>query len=126
MPKKGIPKTTKARRKIAAALDEVLAHVEGKPNKIKFFDLFVPDDVDVKAVRKKTGLSQDNFARYIGINSGTLRNWEQGVREPTGAARTLLAMVSKDPEIVQRTLAPRRKPKAATAKRKQALPGAAM
>ena len=95
---------TKAGKEIAAALGEVLAHVEGQPNKIKIYNVRIPA-LNVKAIRKKTGLSQDNFARYIGVNPGTLRNWEQGIRKPSGAAQILLALLKEDPEIVQNTLA---------------------
>jgi putative transcriptional regulator len=54
-------------------------------------------DIDVRAVRRLTGLSQARFAELIGIELATLRNWEQGRRQPTGPARALLRAVRKDP-----------------------------
>ena len=54
----------------------------------------------VKRLRSWTGLSQPEFARLLGVELGTLRNWEQGWREPTGPARALLRAISNDPEHV--------------------------
>ncbi|MDH7975790.1 NadS family protein [Sphingomonas sp. AR_OL41] len=60
---------------------------------------------DVRAVRSRTGLSQAEFSRQIGVSTATLRNWEQGRRKPEGPARILLALLARDPAIVTRTLA---------------------
>ena len=46
--------------------------------------------VDVKAVRRRLGKSQSEFARMIGVSVSTLQNWEQGRRRPEGPARALL------------------------------------
>jgi predicted RNase H-like HicB family nuclease len=51
--------------------------------------------------RKRTGLSQSNFARAIGIGIGTLRNWEQGRVKPKGTAETLLRIIERHPEILR-------------------------
>jgi putative transcriptional regulator len=61
--------------------------------------------IDVPGIRQRTGLSQAAFAESIGVPVATLRNWEQGRRNPDGPARVLLAMLEKDPGIVSRTLA---------------------
>lgn len=68
--------------------------------------LRLPNTIDVAAVRGKTGLSQSAFARRIGIPTGTLRNWEQGRRSPQGPARVLLALLDRNPCIVEQTLGP--------------------
>ena len=60
--------------------------------------------IDIAAIRKKTGATQDIFARQIGVSIATLRNWEQGRRQPEGPARVLLSMLARDPGIVARTL----------------------
>lgn len=62
------------------------------------------DELEVKAIRTKTGLSQIKFAMILGISKRTLENWEQGRRHPTGAARALLKLVDADPEYVLKTL----------------------
>lgn len=58
----------------------------------------------VKRLRGWTRLSQPEFARLLGVELGTLRNWEQGRREPTGPARALLRAICNDPENVLRAL----------------------
>jgi putative transcriptional regulator len=58
-----------------------------------------------RAVRARLGMTQEEFARMLGVPLGTLRNWEQGIREPAGAARALLRVAAKHPKIVRRALA---------------------
>ncbi|SON96796.1 Transcriptional regulator protein [Xanthomonas citri pv. fuscans] len=62
------------------------------------------DAVRVKEVRAATGLSQAKFAQVIDVQLGTLRNWEQGRRNPTGPARALLRAIKKDPKSVLEAL----------------------
>lgn len=54
----------------------------------------------VAEARKKTGLSQSEFATLIGVSVRTLQGWEQGRKPPRGAARTLLAIASTNPKAV--------------------------
>lgn len=56
--------------------------------------------VDVTAIRQRTGLSQNDFAASIGVPEGTFVNWEQGRRQPSGAAKVLLALLAKKPNLV--------------------------
>lgn len=60
--------------------------------------------VNVAAIRAKTGLSQDRFARAFQISPHTLRNWEQGRRIPEGPARALLLAIDRDPKALMRAL----------------------
>lgn len=53
---------------------------------------------NVAAVRRKTRLSQERFARTFQISTHTLRNWEQGRRVPDGPARVLLKAIDRDPK----------------------------
>jgi putative transcriptional regulator len=50
--------------------------------------------------RKKTGLSQSQFAALMGVSVRTLQGWEQGRKQPSGAARTLLAIASTNPRAL--------------------------
>jgi putative transcriptional regulator len=63
------------------------------------------DAIAVKELRARVGLSQPKFARLLHVDVGTLRNWEQGRREPTGPAKALLTAISKDPDNVLKALA---------------------
>ena len=55
---------------------------------------------DIKAIRMKLGKSQSEFALMIGVSVATLQNWEQGRRNPGGAARALLRVAEYDPKVV--------------------------
>ena len=52
-------------------------------------------------VRARTGLSQRRFADLLGVSSRTLQQWEQGRRQPTGAARTVLRISARHPEVLR-------------------------
>jgi len=66
---------------------------------------FIVDAARVKKIRAVTGLSQPKFARLLNVDVGTLRNWEQGRREPTGPAKALLKAIKHDPKSVLKALA---------------------
>ncbi len=51
-------------------------------------------------IRKKTGVSQADFAKLLRVSLRTLQDWEQGRRSPSGAARTLLLIVEKNPKVL--------------------------
>jgi putative transcriptional regulator len=55
---------------------------------------------DVRAIRERYALSQPKFAALMGISVATLRNWEQGRRQPEGSARVLLRVVARHPDAV--------------------------
>ena len=67
--------------------------------------IFIPERVDVAAVRRKQGLSQAVFATRYGLPLGTLRDWEQDRRSPDRAAVLLLSLIDREPEFVASTLA---------------------
>jgi len=54
----------------------------------------------VADVRERTGLSQSEFARLLGVSVRTLQEWEQGRRAPSGAARTLILIAAKNPRTL--------------------------
>lgn len=53
------------------------------------------------SVRKKSGLSEAEFAKLFGVSVRTLRDWEQRRRNPNGAAKTLIAILERHPEVLQ-------------------------
>lgn len=93
---------SRAAERILQGLREAAAHARGE--KVPGLKLHVPRTVDVYAIRRRTGLSQAAFSRRIGVSPGTLRNWEQRRRTPDGPARVLLAMLARNPRIVEETL----------------------
>lgn len=64
-----------------------------------------PRPEDIRALRKRLGLSQAGFAARYGFSVETIRNYEQGHRHPTGPARVLLRVIATEPEAVERALA---------------------
>tara|TARA_B110000908_G_scaffold155163_1_gene193108 strand:- start:19 stop:315 length:297 start_codon:yes stop_codon:yes gene_type:complete len=65
---------------------------------------FTVNAIQVKEIRQSTGLTQKRFCHLIDVNIGTLRNWEQGRREPTGPAKALLKAIHNDPAHVLKAL----------------------
>lgn len=88
--------------RMMAGLGEALDHAQGED--IVGMIIHVPAGIDVASVRARAGLTQPAFAKRIGVKVATLRNWEQGRRTPEGPARVLLAMLDRNPRIVEETL----------------------
>ena len=59
---------------------------------------------EVAAARLKSGLSQTEFAQALQISPRTLQEWEQGRREPSGAARALIQIAIRHPEVIREGL----------------------
>lgn len=66
------------------------------------FTVSVPSIV---ATRQKTGLSQAQFAKLLGVSVRTLQEWEQGRRTPSGAAASLLLLAEKRPDVLREVFA---------------------
>lgn len=69
------------------------------------FAVHVPEQINVKAVRQKTGMTQREFAAQFGFGYDALRDWEAGRRTPERAARVLLTVIAYKPEVVSEALA---------------------
>ena len=63
------------------------------------------DTTTVRDLRRRTRLTQQEFAAKLGVPVETIRNWEQGKRAPRGPARALLAVIAHSPETVFAALA---------------------
>lgn len=59
----------------------------------------VEPESDIVRARLKSGLSQSEFAAVLGVSKRTLEQWEQGRRQPSGAARTLIRIAERHPEV---------------------------
>ena len=62
------------------------------------------DAQSIKVLRAKAGLTQEKFAALIQVDLSTLRNWEQGRRDPTGPAKALIRAITNDPKHVLKAL----------------------
>jgi len=91
--------TTK--RDIGAEIIAGLSEFKENPKKLKSYKI---DSVNVRLIREGLGMSQREFAIFLAISKRTLEKWEQGTRNPDGAANTLLRIIQKEPDAVMRAL----------------------
>ena len=89
---------------IVAGLENAVRYAKGSKAGTVEHRVEVPERVDVRSVRAKLGMSQQRFAERFGISTATLRNWEQGRRQPEGPARVLLTIIDREPKAVRRAL----------------------
>jgi putative transcriptional regulator len=65
----------------------------------------IREGAEIRAFRRFTWLTQEEFARALGISVHTLRNWEQGRRRPEGPALALLRIAARHPKVLRENLA---------------------
>jgi putative transcriptional regulator len=82
---------------LVTSLKEAVAISRGEMEPARVTEYPEPD---VRRIRKRYDLSQEQFANLLGVRVGTLRNWEQGRRRPRGTARVLLRIAEKHPEFL--------------------------
>jgi putative transcriptional regulator len=92
-------------RKITEGLQEAVAFARGERTGTKVTVVQVPEHIDVRALRKRLGMTQEQFAFQFGFSIGTVRHWEQGCRHPLGSARALLKVIEHNPDMVKAALA---------------------
>lgn len=90
---------------LAQAMSEALAHASGTPAAGTRVHAVDADSIDPRAIRRHLKLTQEQMAQFLGTSVSGYRKWEQGQRQPSGAARTLLRVMEKEPEAVLRVLA---------------------
>jgi len=101
--KVGIEKRTRLGLALEESAKEILAHVKGEKT-LPTRRVVLPDEVDVKRIRKRARMSQSEFALAFCINPRTLQEWEQGRRKPDATTRAYLAVIAKNREAVLRAL----------------------
>lgn len=82
---------------LSTSLNQALAIAKGDAEPSRKFSYEMPN---IKVIRAKTGLSQQQFADKLNISPRTLQNWEQGTRNPTGATITLMRLLDKQPDLI--------------------------
>ena len=94
---------SKAGSRILASARQALAYATGEADTSQY-GVHVPATIDVRAIRQKIQMSQEEFAQHFGVNKRTVQDWEQGRRRPSGPARALLVVIDREPEAVYRAL----------------------
>ena len=89
-----------AKRDVGAELLQAIRDVKAGSYGAKY----KVDANDIVAARVKSGLSQSQFAAALRISPRTLQQWEQGRRQPSGAAETLLKIVARHPEVLREVM----------------------
>ncbi len=90
---------------IIQGMKEAIDHARGKKVKAVVHKVEIPDEIDVRAIRKNLHLTSTEFAAKFGFSSRTLQHWEQGNRQPHGPARVLLFLLQREPAIIEHILA---------------------
>jgi putative transcriptional regulator len=90
-------------REIITSLKEAVAWAGGEDIPVRVTTVRVPT-TDVRALRRRLGLSQSEFAARFGFQAATLKNWEQGRTRPDGPARVFLAVIARHPKAVEDAL----------------------
>ncbi len=84
-------------KRIKAGLQQAIDHAHGQGQGVR---VHRPRPVDVKALRAKVGMTQEEFAARFGFSTATLRHWERGDRQPHGPALVLLNVIDHNPRAV--------------------------
>ena len=88
---------------IRKGLEQAVRYAKGRASR-KAYRVYVPVQIDVKAIRRKLAMTQQEFAARFGFSINTLRHWEQGKRQPEGPTRAYLLVIDRAPAAVQRAL----------------------
>ncbi len=88
---------------IIAGCEDAIAYLKGDKSRGVLTEYPIPS-INVKAIRKKTGLTQEEFSGLFAIKTRTLQDWEQARRTPGTAARVFLALIDQHPATVRKTL----------------------
>ena len=90
-------------RELIASLEEAVGIVRGNLEPAR---VHLPADaIDVRVIREAMGLSRPAFAQRFGLAVTAVRDWEQGLRRPDPAARVLLKVIERNPEVVAEAVA---------------------
>lgn len=92
--------TKKAFDKIAEGLQDAVAIARGEAEPGTFRIHEPPEDIDVRAIRKNLGLTQDEFASRFGFSRAAVRDWEQGRKRPDRTTRSYLLVIKHRPDTV--------------------------
>jgi len=95
--------TSKIAESTRRGLAEAVAYAEGATD-IGNYGIDILEEIDVRAIRAKLGMTQEAFASRFGFSINTLRHWEQGRRVPEGPTRGYLLVIDRNPTAVRKAL----------------------
>ena len=88
---------------IRRGLEQAVAYAKGEAD-LRAYRAHVSKRIDVRAIRTRLGMTQQEFAGRFGFSVNTLRHWEQGKREPEGPTRAYLLVIDRAPQAVEKAL----------------------
>lgn len=93
---------SKAGQRLIAAAKEAREIARGEVEPAR---MYIPADIDVRAIRRAVKLTQEDFAAEFGFSATQIKDWEQGRARPLDAARAYLMMIEHHPQKVRELLA---------------------
>jgi putative transcriptional regulator len=94
---------SKVANSIRRGLEEAVAYARGGAKESNY-KVRVPARINVRAIRTKLGMTQEEFAGQFGFSVNMLRHWEQGKRQPEGPTRAYLLVIERAPKAVRKAL----------------------
>ena len=95
---------TKLGKRLIQSAKEARKIVRGEAD-AKSYKMHIPAEIDVRAVRGRLKMTQEEFAVRYGLTLERVRDWEQGRSSPDSAARAYLTVIEREPKAVARALA---------------------
>jgi putative transcriptional regulator len=92
---------SKIGKRLIEAADEAVLIARGEKKAVR---LHIPADIDVRAVRQKFKLSQEDFASEFGFSVTQIRDWEQGRSRPLGGVRAYIMLIDRDGDAIRAML----------------------
>lgn len=89
---------------IFTGLENITKYLNGENVNVRVHHVKVPTSINVRAIRQRLNVTQEQFANFYGFTLSAVKDWEQERRNPERSARVLLKVIDYDPNIVSRAL----------------------
>jgi len=86
---------------LVEGLETAIDYMRDKKTRAVTHKVKIPDEIDVRSIRKNLSLTRPEFANRYGFSERTLQHWEQGDRQPHGPAKILLVLLQRDPKTIE-------------------------
>ena len=91
-------------KKVLDSIREIIDYEQGLKTKVRVSTITVDDDLDVRSIRERLHLSQQQFADLYGLPVATVQNWERGRRRPELTAKLFMKVIEENPEFVAKAI----------------------